>query len=56
MKPISPMGIHCDSDSALNRAYSQTYNGKSWHIALGHSLVYDLIMGRVIFVDYVNTN
>ena len=55
IKPISPVAIHCDSDSALNKAYSQTYNGKSRHISLRHSLVHDLIKGSVISVDYVNT-
>ena len=55
VKPISLVAIHSDSDSTLNRAYSQTYNGKSRHIALRHSLVHDLIKGRVISVDYVNT-
>ena len=55
VKSISPVAIHSESDSALNRAYSQTYNGKSRHIALKHSLVHDLIKGRLISVDYVNT-
>ena len=55
VKPISPLAIHSDSDSALKRAYSQTYNGKSRPIALRHSLVHDLIKGRVISIDYANT-
>ena len=55
VKPISTVAIHSDSDLALNKAYSQTYNGKSRHIAQRHSLVHDPIKGRVIFVDYVNT-
>ena len=38
-KPFSPMAIHCDSNSALVRAYSQVYKGKSRHISLRHDLV-----------------
>lgn len=55
IKPISLMAIHFDSDSALNNAYSLTYNGKSRRRSLRHSLVNDLSKGSVIFVDYVNT-
>lgn len=54
-KPISPVAIHSDCTTALGRAYSQVYNGKSRHIALRHSLVQDLIIHGVITLDYVNT-
>ena len=55
VKLISPVAIYCDSDSILNRAYCQTYNGKSRYIARRYSLVHDLIKGKVISIDYVNT-
>ena len=54
-KPISPITIHCDSHSALSRAYSQVYNGKSRHIGVRHSYVQELIVKSVITVDYVKT-
>ena len=53
-KPISSMAIHADCMTALGRAYSQVYNGKSCHIALRHSLVQGSITNRVIFFDYEN--
>ena len=53
-KPISPVAIHVDCMTALGKAYSQVYNGKSSHIALRHSLVQGLITNGVIIFDYVN--
>ena len=35
-KPISLVAIPADCMTALGRAYSQAYNGKSRHIALRH--------------------
>lgn len=49
------IAIHCDSNSALVRAYSQVYNGKSRHIALRHDLVKRLIKKGIITFDYVDT-
>ena len=54
-KIISPVAIHTDCMTALGRAYSQVYNGKSCNIALWHSLVEGLITNGVITFDYVNT-
>ena len=54
-KPMPPVAIHCDSNSALIKAYSQVYNGKSRHISLRHSLVKELINDGVISLDYVPT-
>ena len=31
-KPLTPIGIHCDSQAAIGRAGSVMYNGKSCHI------------------------
>jgi hypothetical protein len=55
-KPMSPISIHCDSESILARAYSQVYNGKSRHIGLRHSYVRQLIGDGVITVDYVRSS
>ena len=54
-KPISLVAIQTDCVTALGRAYSQVYNGKSRHIALRHSLVQGLITNGVITFDYVKT-
>ena len=54
-KPISPVAIHADCMTALGRAYSKVYIGKSRHIALRHRLVQGLIINGVITFDYVNT-
>ncbi|GKD87517.1 hypothetical protein Tco_1358671 [Tanacetum coccineum] len=43
VKPMSPISVHCDSQSTLSRAYSQVYNGKSRHIGLRHRQVNQLI-------------
>jgi hypothetical protein len=53
--PIAPVAIHTDCRTALAKAYSQVYNGKSRHIALRHSLVQGYIVNGVITLDYVNT-
>ena len=53
--PISSVAIHTDYRTALAKAYSQVYNGKSRHIALRHSLVQGFIVNGVITLNYVNT-
>ena len=54
-KPISPIAIHCDSAATLAKAYSQTYNGKSRHLGVRHSMVRELIMHGVISVDFARS-
>lgn len=54
-KPMPSISLHCDSQSALSRAYSQVYNGKSRHIGLRHSYVRNLITDGVITIDYVKS-
>lgn len=54
-KPMPSVSLHCDSQSALSRAYSQVYNGKSRHIGLRHSYVRNLITDGVITIDYVKS-
>jgi hypothetical protein len=55
-KPIPPIAIHCDSQSALAKAYSDVYNGKSRHIGRRHSSVRQLITDGIISIDYVRSN
>nr|KAJ0221909.1 hypothetical protein LSAT_V11C200058740 [Lactuca sativa] len=54
-KPISTISIRCDSDATLAKAYSQVYNGKSRHLGVRHSMIRELIMTGVIFVEFVRT-
>ncbi|KAL8123895.1 hypothetical protein AgCh_011773 [Apium graveolens] len=35
-KPISPISIRCDSESALANAYREVYEGKSRHLAVAY--------------------
>ena len=50
--PISSVEIHTDCRTALAKAYSQAFNGKSHHISLRHSLVQGYIVNEVITFDY----
>ena len=52
---MSPISIHGDSQSALSRAYSQVYNGKSRHIGMRHSKVRGLITDGVVNIVYVKS-
>ena len=38
-KPVGPICIHCDSQSAIGRAGSVMYNGKSRHIRRRHNTI-----------------
>ncbi|GKD57279.1 hypothetical protein Tco_1290666 [Tanacetum coccineum] len=53
LKPMSPISVHCDSQSTLSRAYNQVYNGKSSHISLKHRQVSQLINDGVITVSFL---
>ncbi|GKB37637.1 zinc finger, CCHC-type containing protein, partial [Tanacetum coccineum] len=54
-KPIAPIFIHCDSAATLAKAYSQMYNGKSRHLGVRHSMIKELIMNGVIFIEFVRS-
>nr|KAJ0212594.1 hypothetical protein LSAT_V11C400219000 [Lactuca sativa] len=54
-KPISTISIRCDSATTLAKAYSQVYNGKSRHLGVRHSMIHELIMTGVIYVEFVRT-
>ena len=54
-KPVSAIGIHCDSQSAISRAQSKMYNGKSRHIRRRHNTIRQLLSTGVISIDYVKS-
>ncbi|XP_073035180.1 secreted RxLR effector protein 161-like [Primulina eburnea] len=54
-KPVSSIVIHCDSQSAIGRAQSSMYNGKSRHIRRRHNTIRQLISNGVISVEYVKS-
>ncbi|GJU90938.1 retrovirus-related pol polyprotein from transposon TNT 1-94 [Tanacetum coccineum] len=52
-KPVTSISIHCDSQSAIDRAQSTMYNGKSRHIRRRHNSIQQLLSTGVISIDYV---
>lgn len=54
-KPISPISIRCDSESALSNAYRQVFKGKSRHLGVRHSMIRELITHGVISVEFIRT-
>lgn len=54
-KPVSAICIHCDSQSAIGRAQSNMYNGKSRHIRRRHNTIKHLLSTGVISIDYVKS-
>ncbi|GJV09906.1 retrovirus-related pol polyprotein from transposon TNT 1-94 [Tanacetum coccineum] len=52
-KPVTAISIHCDSQSAIDRAHSIMYNGKSRHIRRQHNSIRQLPSTGVISIDYV---
>ena len=54
-KPVPAIYIHCDSQSAIGRAQSNMYNGKSRHIRRRYNTIRQLISTGVITIDYVRS-
>ena len=54
-KLVPPIFIHCDSQSAIGRAQSKMYNGKSRHICCRRNTVKQLLTNGVISIDYVKS-
>ncbi|KAF3622099.1 hypothetical protein FXO38_31483 [Capsicum annuum] len=54
-KPVAPVCIHCDIQTAIGRARNMMYNGKSRHIRRRHNTVRKLLSSGIITVDYVNS-
>lgn len=55
IKPVPAIMIHCDSQSAIGRAQSSMYNGKSRHIRRRHNTIRQLISNGVISIEYVKS-
>ena len=54
-KPVPPICIHCDSQSAIGRAQNSMYNGKSIHIRRRHNTIKQQLSTGVISVDFVKS-
>nr|GEW59923.1 hypothetical protein [Tanacetum cinerariifolium] len=54
-KPIASISILCDSATTLAKAYSQMYNRKSRHLGVRHSMICELIMNRVVSIEFVTS-
>ena len=54
-KPMPPIRIHCDSQSAIGRAQNSMCNGKSRHIHRRHNTIRQLLSIRVISIDFVKS-
>jgi hypothetical protein len=54
-KPLAAICIYCDNQSAIGRAQSAMYNGKSRHIRRRHNTVRQLLSTGVITIDYVRS-
>ena len=54
-RPVPAICIHCDSQSAIGRAQSHLYNGKSRHIRRRHNTVRQLLSNGIISIDYVKS-
>ena len=47
------VSMRCDSQAAIAKAKSKTFNGKKMHIRLRHNIVRQLLETRVISLDFV---
>ena len=47
--------IHCDSQSAIGRAQSNLYNGKSRHIRRRHNTVRQLLSNGIMTIEYIRS-
>ena len=47
--------IHCDSQSAIGRAQSHMYNGKSRHIRRRNNTVKQLLSIGIITIEYIRS-
>ena len=54
-KPMPVIYIHCDSQSAIGRAQSNMYNGKSRHIRQRYNTTKQLLSNRIVTIDYIKS-
>ena len=52
-QPVPTICIHCDSQSAIGRAQSHMYNGKSRHIHQRHNTIRKLLSNGIITIEYI---
>ena len=52
---MSAICIHCDSQSAIGRAHSHIYNGKSRHIRRRHNTVRQLLSNGIMTIEYIRS-
>ena len=52
---MPPICIYCDSQSAIGRAQSNLYNGKSRHIRRRHNTIKQLLSSGIISIEYVRS-
>ena len=52
---VSAICIHCDSQSAIGRAQSHMYNGKSRHIRRRYNTVKQLLSNGIITIEYIRS-
>ena len=55
LKPMPSICIHCDIKSAIGRAQSHMYNGKSRHIRRRHNTVRQLLSNGIISIDFIKS-
>ena len=54
-QPVHAIYIHCDSQSAIGRAQSHIYNGKSQHILRRHNTVRQLLSNGIMTIEYIRS-
>ena len=54
-QPVPAICIHFDSQSAIGRAQSHIYNGKSRHIRRRHNTVRQLLSNGVMTIEYIRS-
>ncbi|GJU14629.1 zinc finger, CCHC-type containing protein [Tanacetum coccineum] len=54
-KPIAPISIRCDSAATLAKAYIQMYNGKSRYLGVKYNMLRELIMNKVVSIEFVRS-
>ena len=54
-KPVPLICIYYDSQSAIERAQSKIYNGKSRHIRQRHNTVRQLLFNGIMVIEYIKS-
>ncbi|GJU09962.1 ribonuclease H-like domain-containing protein [Tanacetum coccineum] len=52
----TPISIRCDSAATLAKAYSQMYNEKSRHLGVRHSMIRELIMNGMVYIEFLRSH